>query len=118
MSNTLQSLASWRRSSTALNMVTKPVQLEADASFEDVVLKSELPVLVDFHARYVKHTVVAITISPVDGLGSSLFREFWLGGVVIFWGCSHDHADFWGWGVDHMQNHIEVKLPSFVLLIV
>ncbi|CAM9329884.1 unnamed protein product [Sphacelaria rigidula] len=48
----LQSLASWRRASTALNMVTKPFQLEADASFEDVVLKSELPVLVDFHASW------------------------------------------------------------------
>lgn len=34
--------------------MAKPLQLEADASFDDIVLKSDVPVLVDFHARYVK----------------------------------------------------------------
>lgn len=108
VSNMLQSLASWRRASTALNMVTKPFQLEADASFEDVVLKSELPVLVDFHARYVKHTVVVkyTAVSLVDGLGSSFLLSPVDGSASFGWG-----ANLLG-GVDHMQNHIEIKIPT------
>lgn len=33
-------------------MMAKPLQLEADASFDDIVLKSDVPVLVDFHASW------------------------------------------------------------------